>query len=399
MRLEGRLDRDGAEHLSGRLEKLVQAGVRSLTIDLARVTYVSSAATHVLARWHQELAMLRGEVHVTAIPTGVQEAFTVMGWEPGLQGADPLPGDLRRSSWHAREDFAASGLYELSAILPAGRLTCRLHGNPARLAQAPYRRGDCDTVSFPEGAFGLGLGAIGTTYEECHTRLGELIAAGGCIAYFPTDGARVADYLVGGGRGGAGPRAVLVSGCSCEGGFSQLIRFSPRPDAGAIPFSELAGIGLDAVGGETAGMVIVAEAAGLSGVRLRRSPTDPVSPLRFSVPAVRDWLLLAPEPIHRMTTTVIAGVVTRTPEGPLAAHLRPLEGVGRLFGHFHAAVFAYHPLPQRTVDLAPLLRGLFANQQLRDVLHLIRDNRSDVRVNESEFLRGVAWAGPVSRFC
>jgi anti-anti-sigma regulatory factor len=55
--LEGRLDREWAEHLSGALERLLQEGVRTLRIDLSRVTYVSSAATRVLASWQQELTM------------------------------------------------------------------------------------------------------------------------------------------------------------------------------------------------------------------------------------------------------------------------------------------------------------------------------------------------------
>ena len=50
LQLEGRLDREWAEHLSDTLEELLQDGVRSLSIDFSGVTYVSSAATRVLAR-------------------------------------------------------------------------------------------------------------------------------------------------------------------------------------------------------------------------------------------------------------------------------------------------------------------------------------------------------------
>ena len=41
LRLGGRLDREGAEHLSNTLEDLLRDGVRSLTIDLETVTYIS----------------------------------------------------------------------------------------------------------------------------------------------------------------------------------------------------------------------------------------------------------------------------------------------------------------------------------------------------------------------
>jgi anti-anti-sigma factor len=399
LHLEGRLDREGAEHLSGTLGQLLQEGVRSVSVDFSRVTYASSAGTQVLKRWRQELAVLRGKLQLTSVPEPVKEVLDAGGWDTGPEPAEGLAAqqsDLRRSTWQARADFAASGLYELSAAVPAGTLTCHVHGDPDLLSRASYGPGDCRAVGFPDDAFGLGLGAIGGHYEECHQRFGELIAMAGCIAYFPSDGTRMADYLIGGGQGGP-PRAVLASGLSCEGGFSQLIRFSTRAEAEGVPLSELAATGLAAVGGKMAGMVIAGETAGLSGARILRSPGSRLAPLRFDLPAVRDWLLVSPERIHPMTTTVIAGVVARAPEGALAAHLRPLEPTGRLFGHFHAAVFSYHPLPQRTVELTALLRGIFANHELRDVLHLILDNRGAHAIRESELIRGVAWAGPITR--
>ena len=191
---------------------------------------------------------------------------------------------------------------------------------------------------------------------------------------------------------------MLASGLVCEGSYSQMVRFSTRPEAEAVPLSELASVALQAGGGRAAGLVVVAETAGLCGVKLRRSPADEGSPLRFEVPRVRDWLSFAPERTHAMTTTLIAGVVSNSARGPLAAHVRPHGPTERLFGHFHAAVFSYHPLPQRTVDLDDLVRGLFANQQLLDVVHLLWDDRPDGAVPESTLVRGVGWLAPITQF-
>jgi anti-anti-sigma factor len=398
IQLEGRLDREWAEYLSDTLEELLQEGVRSLSIDFAGVTYVSSAATKVLARWHQDLAFLRGDLRLASMPPAVREAFTAAGWDSQTgtttgSGAGPIA--LRQSYWHSRTDFATSGQYELSAGVPDATLICRLHGDPGRLPQAGFGQDDCSVVDLPEDVFGVGLGAIGSSYEECHDRLGELIAVAGCVAYFPSEGARMADYLVG--DGGVLPRAVLASGLTCEGRFSQLLRFSKQVEAEAVPLSELGTVALEAAGGKMAGLVVAAETAGLAGAKLRRSPVQGTGPVRFEVPAVREWLSFAPERIHAMTTTVIAGVVARAQEGPLAAHLRPLGGMRGLFGHLHAMVFSYHPVPQRTVELTVLLRGLFASHQLRDVLHLVWDDRGEAGVGESALLRGVAWVAPIAR--
>jgi hypothetical protein len=159
----------------------------------------------------------------------------------------------------------------------------------------------------------------------------------------------------------------------------------------------VAGVCLDAVGGNAAGVVIAAETLGLSGARIRRSPAAPdASPLEFEVSALRDWLSFAPERASSLTTTLAAGVIARSPEEPLAVHLRPLGGTGNLYGHFHAAVFSYRPLPQRTVELGVLARGLFKDHQLRDVLHLVWDDRGEDGVAESTLVRGVGWVAPIT---
>ena len=53
-------------------------------------------------------------------------------------------------------------------------------------------------------------------------------------------------------------------------------------------------------------------------------------------------------------------------------------------------------LPQRTVDLGTLVRGLFRNHQLQDVIHLLWDDRGEAGVAESALVRGVAWVGPIT---
>ena len=398
LRLGGRLDREGAEHLSSSLEDLLRHGVRSLTVDFSEVTYISSAATKILTRWQQELAGLRGEITLASLSPAVRETLAIAGWDwrmETIDGAGTSGTSLRQSSWQLHAGSTKCGEYQDSTHVAEGALTCHLHGNAGQTTHVGAGANECDIVAFPKGAFGLGLGAIGGSGQECQGRLGELVAAEGCVAYFPSDGARMADYLVG--DGAAAPRVGLASGVSCEGEFSKLVRFSARPEADTVPFSELAAVCLDAAGGKMAGLVIAGETAGLSAARLRRSPPAGGPAAEFEVPAIREWLSFASERTYPGTTALIAGVVARQPAGRLAAYLRPLAAVGQLYGHFHAAVFSYRPLPQRTVDLGDLVRGLFRNHQLRDVLHLLWDDRGENGVGESTLVRGVAWAGPISQ--
>lgn len=395
--LAGRLDREWAEQLSGTLERLVQLGVRSLRLDLDQVTYVSSAGMGVLGRWHQELAALRGDVKMEPVSAQARAAFDAAGWAPPQAGSSGgvvlTPHEHRRSSWFAQKDLTTFGAYEQNALRPPGSLTCRLIGDPALLDHGGFSEGV--VLPFPEGSFGLGIGAIGDRWSEASGRLGELVAVNGSIATFPTDGARLPDYFTQAEQHGAPPTAVLAGGLCCTGGFSHLVRFAPRAEVDGIPFSELATVLLEATGAKLAGLVILAECAGMSGVRIRRPPVAG-QPLVHEFPGTRDWLLFSPDRIHAMTTVLVGGVVARAPTPPLAAFLRPLGLTARLAGHFHAAVFGYHPLPQRTVELSVVLRTLFSTRHLRDVLHLVADDRRSGAVPETEFMRGVAWAGPIS---
>ena len=394
LRLTGRLDREWAEHLSGTMEDLLRTGVRSLSLDLSDVTYISSAATAVLGHWRQELAVLRGDIRVTALSSIVRDTLAIAGWDAQTEiSRRSAPTSRPASTWQLRSAFAAAGEYQTSTSHPEGRLICRLHGAP-RVTGEPVIRDTSPVVGLPRDVFGLGVGAIGWNFEDCRDYLGELVAVAGCVAHFPGDGALLPDYFVAD-RGVA--NAVLASGLTCEGDFAKLVRFGPQGDAGAIPLSELAAVCLEAVGDDIAGVVIAAETAGLTGARMLRSPAaEGAPPFRFELPGLRDWLSFSPERTHGLTTSLIAGVVARSPEGPLAERLLPLEITERLHGHFHAAVFAYHPLPQRTVELDALVRTVFADHPLRDVLHLLWDDRED-GVGESALVRGVGWVAPITQ--
>lgn len=394
LRLEGRLDREWSERLSDTIEDLLQDGVRSLKLDFAGVSYVSTAATRMLTAWRQELAVLRGQVELLALPPDLHAAFSAAGWGARTEGSRASSGalGLRRSSWHAPGALARCGSYEFSESDRTAAMRCHL--SPVPGTKGTLTAADCEVIPFPADSFGLGLGAIGENFEEGRGRIGELVSVAGCVACYPSDGARLPDYLVA--EDGVEPRALLAAGLTCRGGFSHLMRFSTQPESEEVPLSELAAVALDAVGGGLAGLVIAGETAGIAGARIRRSPAAGDDPLRFEIPAVRDWLSFAAERTHATTTTLIAGVAARKPKGAIAPLLLPLDGSGDLFGHFHAAVFSYHPLPQRTVELGTLVRGLFANHLLRDVLHLVGDDRGEAGVGETALLRGVCWISPIT---
>jgi len=398
VQVDGRLDAEWAAHLSDSLGELLRAGVRAAVVDLTQVSYVSSAGARVLTASARDFAALRGELLVAAPPPVVEDALGVAGLAdqivaPTGEGPDRrvrTSGIFARvrytQDWSAPTTAVASGSYETSPYEPGASVACRVYGE---------RAGECHRVPFAERAFGVGIGALGDGAEECGPRLGELIGAGGVVAYLPTDGAFVPDYLATA-RGHA-PAPYLASGVVCEGGFSHLVRFSTARAATSVPLAELAEVCLDAEGSDAVGIVAITESAGLVGAHRRQPPASVRSNgSPFAPQALRDWLTFTAEPAYSASTALVVGVAARRALPPLAAQLRPLRGRPGLLGHFHAAVFSYRPVPQRTVALQTVVETLFQHQTLRSVLHLLHDERQAGRGSESHFVRGLAWVAPVA---
>jgi anti-anti-sigma factor len=409
VRLAGRLDGEWAEHLAGTLEDFLREGMRSVILEMSEVSYISSAGTKVLARGYEDFSALRGELRVSEPSAVVRSALRVIGLEDRLLYELPseIPmaartrssalmhrmGDFTREDWRSPLAPHPNGQYEISTRDPGATLVCRLYGDPRILGRRPYGPADCHAVVFPDTVFGLGLGALAQEPDEALPRLGELVGVGGVVAYLPTDGALVADYQIG--TRSTPPLSMLAYGLACQGGLSHLVRFHPQPDASAVPLTELAKVCLETVGGTAAGIVIATETAGLIGASLRQPPSVSGRPTLVFEPAVSDWLIFTPEPAYRGMTAVVVGVVAKDPADPLAAFLRPLGREPGLHAHFHAVVFPYEPLPQRTVAMQALVLRLFGNLKVRNLLHLVVDDRVPGSAGESELLRGLCWAGSI----
>ena len=119
------------------------------------------------------------------------------------------------------------GLYESAARQPGCQPLLPGAGDPAWVEHGAVDPSRAATVQMGEEAFGLGIGAIGQQFADAAPRLGELIGAAGVVAYQPTEGTGVPDYLIG--TADQPASAVMGSGLLCTGAFETLSRFTKRP--------------------------------------------------------------------------------------------------------------------------------------------------------------------------
>ncbi|MFO0795279.1 MAG: hypothetical protein U0586_14610 [Candidatus Brocadiaceae bacterium] len=110
----------------------------------------------------------------------------------------------------------------------------------------------------------------------------------------------------------------------------------------------------------TAGVVMVAESAGLIGAALRRSPVSQVSeatPLEY--PEIQDWFSFSAEKAYAQDLALIVGIAARTENSLLTPFMRQLGKRNN----------AYGTLSRRGIFLSPAKEG--ENRSEGNCIHTI----------------------------
>ncbi len=396
LRVKGRLDGYWAEHLIRALDQAIREGAHTIRLNLAEVPFMSSAGIGVVVKYYKQLQEIRGSLAISAASEQVKRVLDLANLGNLLAGeaapaVAPTIAPVRLVGHLDRE----RPTFEVRDVARRARLACQVVGDPDLLRGCRFGEEHARKMQFRESMFAVGLGAFGHSFEDCANRFGEFLAVAGAAAYQPTDGTNVPDYLLA--AGSFVPELVVLYSVSWEGEYAHLGRFEPKTKTSAAGLGDLASICLDIAGASAAGIVMVAESAGLMGAALRQSPARKGSQAApFEHPQVREWLSFTAEPAYTRALTLVAGVAARTANcGELAPMLRPLAKGSTLCGHFHAAAFSYRPLPKGRIELQPTVAALFESAGLQGVLHLLGDDREIEGAGQSEFVRGACWIGPI----
>jgi anti-anti-sigma factor len=389
LRLTGRLDTTWAEHVSDTIESAVRAGAHQIVLNFEQVDYISSLGIRVLLDHYKRLKAVQGSLSVSQ----PSEATLTILKATGL--ANVLIIDTVTATAAAASTVVSvvrgTTSYQVYSQQVATPLRCMSIGRPDQLAGAGYEARDCHSMVFPQGTFGLGLGAFGNGFADCQDRFGEFLAAGGCAITLPTnDPNALPDYVVE--EGSHVPCVETLYALVGDGDFPTMIRFDTHADGpGTIGLTELVDMMLEFSAGESMAFVVLAEAAGLVGASLRRSPA--AGPLSFELPEVRDCLAFSTERVGDRNLALLVGVASRSTLEPTSGFLRPLGTGSDVQAHVHAALFPYRPVQQGELPFASTLAGVLATSTPSAVMHLMGDTRPFEGVGETEIVRGACWVG------
>lgn len=396
----GRLDGYWSDHLASALDEEIRLGRHHLLLDLSEVVFLSSAGIGVLVKSYNDLDSIRGSLSIWKASERVRKVIEICGLDQMLLAKEDVLQEtvsVPATSSLVRQIERAEASFDVYSLAPEAGLRCRIVGDPSLIEGCRFSKENCYSMDFPESSFAIGLGALGENFNECRTRFGEFIAVAGAVTYQPTDGTNVPDHLVAAGKSLS--HVQVCYGIACEeiatAPFSMLLRFQAG-QGGPVSLTELLDACFEIAESQRLGIVMVAEAAGLVGASLRRSPAQAKDqPGPFEFPQVREWLSFSAERTHTRSMTLVAGVALRDDVGVMAPVVRPLNSLGSINGHFHAAAFSYHPLQNGKIDLKTTVRKLFERESVDDVLHLLSDDRVIAGAGESEFIRGACWIGPI----
>ena len=373
MFFEGRLDGYWARHLAESVGEVMREGTHSVRLNLSKTAYMSSAGIGMLMQIYKDFAAVNGSFTVVEPSPQVRQIIDMVG----------LRAMLFEGASLAAAAAATGAAAEVEAA--AAPLVCRVSGDPRLLPSAAFTEADCHTITADEDCLAIGLGALGEGFANCQERFGEFLAVAGAAAYQPSDGTNFPDYMVA--SGAFVPRVTALYGLLCRGDLRRQVRFEEP-----APLSRIVEQCVAAAAAPAAGIVILAESAGLVGAMLKRPPVHGGSP--FGYPEIQDWLSFSPERCYPRHRVLLVGVAGTAPPAALRPFLRPLARGSNLLSHFHAAAFGYRPLPKGRLDLNAAVRGLFESGGPEGVLHLLGDDR-ERGAGESELLRGACWVGAI----
>ncbi|NLO02129.1 MAG: STAS domain-containing protein [Bacteroidales bacterium] len=388
----GRLDANRAGYLNDYIDRLVREGHYHISLDLSGIEYLSSAGIRTLVSQYKNLKAVNGHLSIPEMSGNVKQILDMVGISDMLGGERKIVSETEKEEAKLNRLEAYGFIFSRTTLSENGKTDIELYGYPEMIVKSDYKKEDARVVKSGINHFAIGLGAIGTSFDECKNRFGEYILTGKNVAYLPADGSKKPDYMVATGQ-------LIVSltelyGLHFTGNFSYLIDFDPANLKHSIGLGRLAETLLQMTDYDRMAFVMIAESGGLIGTSLNASPVD--GKKIFSFPEIKESVNFTTEPAHNKMLTLSVGFVFNDSNSDEERFLRPLLPGKSLKGHVHSSVFPYIPLKKTDIDLNETIEYLFNNSEIADILHLTNDIREITGQGESQFIKGLCWVVPVN---
>src|SRR5438045_6158127 len=173
VRVTGRLDNHWSEPFDEAIAEMIREGAHHLRLDLSGVNYLSSAGIGVLMNAYRDTKALQGSFLISAASERVRTVLRLVALDSLLFGTSTEDAAPQPAAGAPRQIESKTALFE-NYQLDGGRSECRLIGDPAKLLRDAYS--DSTSIAAADNLFALGVGALGSNYDECRDQFGEFVA-------------------------------------------------------------------------------------------------------------------------------------------------------------------------------------------------------------------------------
>lgn len=392
VRLAGRLDGHGAKEAAAAVP--ADLASRRVVLDLAEVSYLSSAGVRLLLTWHKAAGGAGGAVVFAAVQPYCAEVLDMSG----LAGVIPVFADVGQAVHELRGHDGPGAKAETCETtagrfvfhpLGAGRGTIDIMGDIANVIDCAITADRVVAKPFFETEYSLGLGALGAKPEDYLPVMGEAIMVAGTMVWLPTDGNDEPDYLI---PRKASTTVMLRTGfnASLRGGFNEFVEFT-APQGKPATIRDIYRALFDLARERrfdyrgVLGLAMRAEIAEAFGAGIRKSPlrsSRPDNGLPITDLAnYAEWFESDVAPRHRDVTALICGAgedMTMEMPWPAQEMLRRMfyvnpanQGAQTETLHNHAVFFSGAPAPGGTRDMDVEMRRVVEEGEFVDMRHLL----------------------------
>ncbi len=361
LRADGRFDNAGAKTVADALDQALAGGSHTVAINMAGVTYLSSAGIRVMVAYHQKFSRLKGGLYLTSVSERISQLLEMTGLYDLLDSPQEESGTATGLQAQSCEGWSLTS----RTLEPDGRFVPHRIGgkgpDPAGLPDEPAS----EILPFSPNILALGKGALGFDAEGCRGRYGPFLAAAGYAAYRPLTGEEpdfeeYAEAYI--------PGLHVLFGIAMTGSFAFQVSFESNTSPPGL--SDLAASFLPLCNTPSCAFVIAAEGEVPQGILVSPPHADGHAGEGEGVLTAADGSRLC---------LVLAG-------GTFGSDAVPLQA--------HAAFFSYQPLRRHGRVKLKDTAGFLFEQDLLDVLPITSppENAGGLQIR---LLRGLAWVAPL----
>ncbi|WP_320174377.1 STAS domain-containing protein [Maridesulfovibrio sp.] len=417
----GRIDAFGAGELERTLKNiLTDEELACMAFDMTDVRYLSSAGIRSIVRTMKILHRRNGALAICALCSYCRNVLDTAGM---LSSLNIFPSRSEAMTFLQSVQWERQALDNWESMetadSPIGKFRfvpgenspseLKVIGSIADIFHSRIDESRIFSRGFSQTEYSIGVGGLGDTPDDYMKVLGSMITIGGTMAWLPTDGHDLADFLIP--RNDTGSVMIRTPfNLTLSGGFNEYIMFESTEEGGTTLDRLYRGLFLLArrrrrdfkgVLGVAAWMQVSELMAGT----MMRSPVREFAPENkkaITDPVNSDeWFKRDVLPRHRNVSCLTCGVgidlscdLSVYDQSGLynAFYIDPATAGER--GHIlnnHAAVFEQMHMPEKMVCLDKVVRDVSARAEFKDMRKL-RDNSRVTRA----FL-GVSYIGKLAR--